>query len=66
MQSSGLKNPLILSFGRKCASVKQWENLCGRDLHAQIYGRGWIPEPPHHSTFKARGGSGIEHASLSG
>jgi hypothetical protein len=56
MQSSGLKNPLILSFGRKCASIKQQKNLCGWDLPAQIYSRGWIPEPPHHSTFKEEGG----------
>jgi hypothetical protein len=39
--------------------AKEWEDLGGQDLRAQIYGQGSIPEPPHHSTFKARGG-GLE------
>jgi hypothetical protein len=42
----------------------QRENLDGQNLCSQIYGRDWILEPPCHSTFKRRGGSGIGRASL--
>jgi hypothetical protein len=37
---------------------KEWAYLGGKDLRAQIYGKGSILEPPRHSTFKEGGGGG--------
>jgi hypothetical protein len=33
----------------------------GQNLCSQIYGRDWILEPPCHSTFKRRGGGGVQN-----
>jgi hypothetical protein len=59
------KNPLTLGWGANAHLVKRQEDLGGQNLRAQIYGQGWIPEPPCHSTFKVGGGGPELDAHLS-
>jgi hypothetical protein len=49
------KNPLTLGWGANAHLVKWQADLGGQNLRAQIYGQGWILEPPRHSTFKGGG-----------